>query len=117
MEAAHASLDQVQQQLAMQMTDVGLQEKEKQEIENLQYWMSIQESIYKQKERVEWIKLGDSNSKYFYSVMKHRQCRNRIDSIFTEAGELLKAPDPVANEMISLYKKWDLRLLGFLVLI
>ncbi|XP_021743104.1 uncharacterized protein LOC110709200 [Chenopodium quinoa] len=66
--------------------------------------MNIQESIYKQKSMVDWIKLGDSNSHYFFSVMKHRQGRNRIDSIFTEDDFHLKDPDLIENEIVGFYK-------------
>ncbi|XP_021715738.1 uncharacterized protein LOC110683654 [Chenopodium quinoa] len=70
----------------------------------VKHWMNIQESIYKQKSRVDWIKLGDSNSHYFFSVVKHRQGRNRIDSIFTEDDVLLKDPDLIENEIVGFYK-------------
>ncbi|XP_021767723.1 uncharacterized protein LOC110732113 [Chenopodium quinoa] len=64
----------------------------------------IQESIFKQKSRINWIKLGDGNSHYFFSVMKNRQARNRIDSIFDSNQILLKDPDAISFEIISFCK-------------
>ncbi|KAK4734020.1 hypothetical protein R3W88_008281 [Solanum pinnatisectum] len=39
---------------------------------NLEKWDLIEESVMKQKARVDWIKLGDSNTKYFSSVKEYR---------------------------------------------
>ncbi|XP_021731517.1 uncharacterized protein LOC110698406 [Chenopodium quinoa] len=64
----------------------------------------VQENIYKQKSRVEWIKLGDGNTHYFFSIMKHRQSVNRIDSIYTTYNTLLKKPDEEEHEIVGFYK-------------
>ncbi|XP_021767615.1 uncharacterized protein LOC110732005 [Chenopodium quinoa] len=73
-------------------------------IEKVKYWMDTYESILKQKSRVDWIKLGDSNTHYFFYIVKQRQNRNRIDSIYTANDVLLKDPDLVQAEIISFYQ-------------
>ncbi|XP_021721083.1 uncharacterized protein LOC110688652 [Chenopodium quinoa] len=81
-----------------------LNTKEATAIEQLKYWRSVQESIYRKKARVQWVKLGDSNTKYFFSTMKQRQARNKIDSLLTEHHVLLKTPSDVEKEIVSFYK-------------
>lgn len=68
-------------------------------------WMDIQESIYRQKARVDWVKLGDSNTKFFFNVMKQRQSRNRIDTICDAHHALLKTPAEVEQEFLSFYQQ------------
>lgn len=48
-----------------------------------QYRMLLkqEEELYKQKLRVNWIKFGDSNTKYFHNSMKVRNARNKIVSL------------------------------------
>ncbi|KAH0644895.1 hypothetical protein KY284_032779 [Solanum tuberosum] len=36
-------------------------------------WSQIEESIYKQNLRVQWLKLGDANTAYFFASMKNRK--------------------------------------------
>ncbi|XP_021767732.1 uncharacterized protein LOC110732122 [Chenopodium quinoa] len=73
-------------------------------IKVVKHWNDIQESIFKKKSRINWVKLGDGNSHYFFSVMKTRQARNKIDSIFDSNQVLLKDPDAISHEIISFYK-------------
>ncbi|GKA64753.1 putative reverse transcriptase domain-containing protein [Tanacetum coccineum] len=42
-----------------------------------------------QKAKVEWLKLGDANSAYFYKVVKGQASRNRIDCVTTSEGVCL----------------------------
>ncbi|KAH0658123.1 hypothetical protein KY289_026871 [Solanum tuberosum] len=39
-------------------------------------WSMIEENIYKQKSRVQWLKLGDANNAYFFTSMKGRKAQN-----------------------------------------
>lgn len=48
----------------------ALQDKEKSLLEYIEKWSGIEESMFKQKTRAKWIKLGDNNSSYFSAVMK-----------------------------------------------
>ncbi|XP_021769749.1 uncharacterized protein LOC110734001 [Chenopodium quinoa] len=81
LEAALVDLDSIQNDIVVNTDDPELQLKENEAIAHVKYWTRIQESIYKQKSRVEWVKLGDANNHYFFSMMKQRNSRNRIDSI------------------------------------
>lgn len=49
--------------------------------------------FYQQKSRVDWLRLGDSNTHFFFAAMKQRYTRNRMASICSEDGTLLTEPD------------------------
>lgn len=48
------------------------------------------ESIMKQKSRVQWLKLGDANTTYFFASMKTRYSQNKIKSLIRTNGELVQ---------------------------
>lgn len=54
----------------MRTTNSPLQsfDEEKELKKQLEKWVKIEESIYKQKSRNQWLKLGDSNSALFFAV-------------------------------------------------
>ncbi|XP_021732888.1 uncharacterized protein LOC110699669 [Chenopodium quinoa] len=97
---ANVELAGIQNLMAQNPDDLDLYAKEYDAIKVVKHWNDIQESIFKQKSRINWIKLGDGNSHYFFLVMKNRQARNRIDSNQVS----LKDPDSISNEIISFYK-------------
>ncbi|KAH0682270.1 hypothetical protein KY289_020022 [Solanum tuberosum] len=66
------------------------------ELKNLEKWSLIEENIVKQKSRARWIKLGDSNTKYFSAVMKERTQRKQISEIMVLSGD-------IQREIVDLY--------------
>ncbi|XP_021767725.1 uncharacterized protein LOC110732115 [Chenopodium quinoa] len=101
---ANVELSRIQNLMAQNPDDLDLYTKESDAIKVVKHWNDFQESIFKQKSRINWVKLGDGNSHYFFSVMKTRQARNRIDSIFDSNQVFLKDPDVISHEIISFYK-------------
>lgn len=91
--AASASLSQIQQRLGDDISNSLLQAQEKEGIQKWKYWMDVEESVYKQKSRVDWLKLGNSNTHFFFAAMKQRKSRNRRSSLHNEAGVCLRDPD------------------------
>ncbi|XP_021738025.1 uncharacterized protein LOC110704529 [Chenopodium quinoa] len=79
---ANAELSRIQNLMAQNPDDLDLYAKESDAIKVVKHWNDIQESIFKQKSRINWVTLGDGNSHYSFYVMKTRQARNRIESIF-----------------------------------
>ena len=90
--------------LSNDVGNVSLQQQEALELENLNYQMSAQESIYWKKSRVDWLQLGDFNSHFFFAAMKQRQSRNRITSIFSEDGREHVYPEAIMQEVVQWYK-------------
>lgn len=74
----------------------------------LSKWSMIEESIYREKSRVQWLKLGDSNTAYFFASMKERRNQNQIKVLQVENGSIIKGTEEVTTEIVGFYR----RLLG-----
>ena len=74
-----------QLKLSSQYTDaIALEEKDL--LIQLEKWSNIKESFQK-KSRSMWIKLGDSNTKYFAAIMKERHHKKQIIKLTSANGE------------------------------
>ncbi|XP_019261589.1 PREDICTED: uncharacterized protein LOC109239475 [Nicotiana attenuata] len=71
-EETRKELQIVQEEMSYRLQNIELIDKEKALKCELEKWVMIEESIYKQRSRVQWQKLGDSNSAYFFAQMKNR---------------------------------------------
>jgi len=49
-----------------------------------------EESFFKQKSRIQWLQLGDKNTKFFHNSLLHRQARNKIHSLMDDAGNIIQ---------------------------
>uniref|UniRef100_A0A1S3Y743 Uncharacterized protein n=1 Tax=Nicotiana tabacum TaxID=4097 RepID=A0A1S3Y743_TOBAC len=103
-EKARIELSDIQGKISLGCTD-NLLDMEKKVLLNLEKWSLIKESVLQQKARVKWIQLGDSNSKYFTTVMKDRTQKNQIIEITTLLGDKLTDPDAIKREIVDFYKK------------
>nr|XP_043630020.1 uncharacterized protein LOC122601317 [Erigeron canadensis] len=57
----------------------------------------------KQKAKVNWLRVGDSNLAYFHKVVKARKARNRIDSVIDSSGNRVDG-DAVGPAFVAHYK-------------
>lgn len=53
---------------------------------------SHEESFYRQKSRIKWLKEGDKNTKFFHQSMKRRHLLNRILSVKDASGNIISDP-------------------------
>lgn len=81
-----------------------LLDMEKSTMQQLERWSMIEESVLKQKSRATWIKLGDSNTKYFSAVVKERNHRKHIVELTSLTCIKLTEPDDIKEEIIQFYK-------------
>lgn len=58
----------------------------------------IEEKFYYQKSRVQWLGLGDRNSRFFHKVTQSRNVRNSIRKIVTMDGRILTSPSEIKQE-------------------
>ncbi|KAK6782592.1 hypothetical protein RDI58_020388 [Solanum bulbocastanum] len=64
----------------------------------------IEENIMKQKSRAKWIKLRDSNTKYFSAVMKERSQQKQITQLTSLEGIQLSDQGAIREEVVKFYK-------------
>lgn len=72
---------------------------------DLEKWSSIQEKIFHQKSRDQWVQTGDGNNSYFYAVMKARSAAKNISAIHDEHGNRLTKNADIQEEVIRFYKQ------------
>nr|XP_043630341.1 uncharacterized protein LOC122601665 [Erigeron canadensis] len=82
-------LDEVQKALDKEPHNQMLKEEEAAYLHAFNDALLTEEHFLKQKAKVEWLKVGDSNSAYFHKVVKSRVQRRRIDVIMDPNGNLL----------------------------
>ena len=70
--------------------------------------MLDEESFYKQKSRIQWIKEGDMNTKFFHNMVAAKQKTNYISTLIDSQGNRLNSYSQISNEAVSFFQ----RLLG-----
>jgi len=71
----------------------------------LEKWSTIEEKIWSQKSRANWIQLGDSNTKIFHAYAKERRCQNNIKFLITEDGTRIDKHYLIKEEIRGFYLK------------
>lgn len=71
----------------------------------LEKWIRVEESILKQKSRIQWLKLGDGNNAYFYASMKNRNSQNKIQKLTRSNGTVTQIKQEMEDEVMSFYKQ------------
>ena len=61
-----------------------------------------EERFLKQKAKIEWFRMGDSNTAYFHKVVKSRATRSRID-IVMDTNDVCYDGDLVQNAFLNHY--------------
>ncbi|GKC26645.1 hypothetical protein Tco_1033939, partial [Tanacetum coccineum] len=90
-------LDKVQSDLDLDPFNVILREEEAAYVLAFNEALVMEERFLKQKAKIKWLRVGDSNSDYFHKAVKGRISRSRIDAISTTDGTLFEADQvPVA---------------------
>ncbi|CAL1357332.1 unnamed protein product [Linum trigynum] len=64
-----------------------------------------EETIYRQKSRLLWVKTGDMNTSYFHNYVKARQARSTIKQIISEEGTTLTDTREMSEEAVRFYQK------------
>lgn len=58
-----------------------------------------------QKTKISWLRDGDSNSNFFYAVVKERHTRSTIDHLTSLTGETLESDKEIADEITNIYSQ------------
>ncbi|GJZ32164.1 hypothetical protein Tco_0577600 [Tanacetum coccineum] len=83
-------LDKVQVNLDADPFNANLREEEAVYVQAYNDALILEERFLKQKAKIEWLRVGDTNSAYFYKSVKSKVSRSRIDSITTADGTIFE---------------------------
>nr|XP_009783789.1 PREDICTED: uncharacterized protein LOC104232310 [Nicotiana sylvestris]XP_016467865.1 PREDICTED: uncharacterized protein LOC107790453 [Nicotiana tabacum] len=97
-------LKEVQEKMDTNLRQHELIEEERKLKNQIEKWDHIEESIYRQKSRVKWLQLGDSNSAYFFANIKVKNSQNYIRELNSLKGHLLQREKDIEVEIIDYYK-------------
>ncbi|KAH0639210.1 hypothetical protein KY285_035796 [Solanum tuberosum] len=73
-------LHDIQRAMRQPREPLSMIETERETKMNLEKWLKVEESIMRQKSRVQWLKLGDGNTAYFHDSLRNRIAQNRNTS-------------------------------------
>lgn len=100
---AREELIHVQEQCAQGPYDSALVDFEQELYVKFVELSLAEESFKKQKSRVQWLSLGDQNTRFFHVKMKSRYLRNKILSLTDANGVRLTDPADVKGEILGYY--------------
>lgn len=67
-------------------------------------WSGIEESIWRQKARIDWLKLGDSNTKFFSAYVKARINVNAVTILLREDGSRCVTQQQMKEKFRNFYR-------------
>lgn len=59
-----------------------------------------------QKYRVQWLSLGDQNTRFYHNACQERIARNNINLLFIEDGEVLTDPVAISREVVDYFQQF-----------
>nr|XP_009783630.1 PREDICTED: uncharacterized protein LOC104232192 [Nicotiana sylvestris] len=68
-------------------------------------WMTMQDSILKQKANIKWFEEGDSNNKYFHSLIREKRRRLQLHKIKYHRDRWVEGDDNIAKATIRHFHK------------
>nr|GEU29107.1 hypothetical protein [Tanacetum cinerariifolium] len=95
-------LDEVQKALDRDPSNSVLRDEEALYVQAFNAAKIDEERFLKQKAKIEWLKVGDSNSAYFYKTMKTHNQRSCID-VITNFNNMEVIGNQIANVFVSHY--------------
>lgn len=102
-EGIRTQLQFIQQKLVTYKEQNIIQE-EKRLLEELEKWSGIEEKLWCQKSRVDWLKLGDFNTKFFHAYAKMRQNLNGIHRLERPDESICIGQESIMHEIREFYR-------------
>lgn len=87
---ARTKLAELQEHMRDHTHDVSLFETERNLKKEIEKWSMVEESIYRQKFRIQWLQIGESNTTFFFANMKNRTAHNHINKLQTSTGNWIQ---------------------------
>ncbi|CAK8563093.1 unnamed protein product [Lathyrus sativus] len=100
---ARMNLLEVQNKLKDDLDNTELIKLVKERTEKVFKWSEIEEQVIRQRSKINWLKLGDGNNRYFHAQLKVRQNQSGMFSIYQDDGTILDRPEDIENEVLRFY--------------
>ncbi|KAH7866207.1 hypothetical protein Vadar_017075 [Vaccinium darrowii] len=101
--AARQQLDQIQRELGIDPTNSSKQALERDLCKQYLSLSRAEESFAKQKSRIQWLKLGDQCTSYFFKSISQNRNRNKINSLALPNGTITNDPIEVRSTFVDFY--------------
>ena len=101
---AKHDLESVQWDIQRQPTNISLHGEESRLVKLYGDLSRDEESFLRQKSRVQWINLGDRNSKFFFRSMRQRCSRSKVLSLTDEHGNRVEEPSEVKSMVVNFFE-------------
>lgn len=97
------TLKLVQQRLQIEPLNAHLQKEEKAKYLAFKKLSYLAEVYLQQKSKVNWVKLGDDKTSYFYAVIKHRKLKHEVTQVRNTQEEMEHDPPKIAAIFVDYY--------------
>ncbi|XP_077232003.1 uncharacterized protein LOC143865668 [Tasmannia lanceolata] len=97
-------LNEIQSKIAVDPTNYSLRETERLIRENLLIVARKEEAIVRQKARIDWLNLGDSNTNFFHSAINSRRNMNHIYGMTKSNGEISTSKSEIEESFVNYFK-------------
>lgn len=85
--------------------DTHLQAMERNLLEDYTRLLAFEESFFKEKSRIKWMKEGDKNTKFFHRSVKVHNAINKILRLQNEEGDIIEDYDIVETTAMAYFEK------------
>eukprot|EP00253_Pinus_taeda_P033889 PITA_33889 len=97
-------MEDIQQQIILEGRDEERSKEEGKIICQLEERRKQEEILWRQKSRINWLREGERNTKFFLQAMIQNRQRNQIFSIKNEAGERVIEQEEIEQVLVEHYK-------------
>jgi hypothetical protein len=98
-------LEELQQTFISGLRTPDLMKEEAELQVELDEWKKQEEIMWRQKSRVQWLKEGERNTKFFHRAVVHHRYINRITQLEDAQGNPIREHKLIAGELNSYYKE------------
>ncbi|XP_009772930.1 uncharacterized protein [Nicotiana sylvestris] len=98
--------DKLQELKDIDIEDNSEKSREDVNMAHAQYirWLSLQESILKQKSQIKWFEEGEKNTRHFHSILIEKRRRQQINRIKNSRGSWIKGDEKITRKAVMTIK-------------
>nr|XP_009595375.1 uncharacterized protein LOC104091687 [Nicotiana tomentosiformis] len=97
--------EKIQRELQTSPRDQDIQGKEKAQYQKFIRYSYVVESFLQQRSKATWIRIGDDNSKYFFSVIKQKKLKEAVIQLRYGNDVIHIEPEEISKIFVEYYKE------------